>query len=102
MRRQFVRFNIPTDDLRLLTEFTFAFEENNLDATIETLEKACSEVEMGVKSIVEGFIKKMNDETTNDEIITLLTECAEIMFERNNWGRVIVFISFVGTSSCIL
>ena len=48
---------------------------------------------MKINDKVEGFIKQV---TTNDDIIATLATCAEKLFERNNWGRVIVFISFVG------
>ena len=48
---------------------------------------------MKVNDKVEGFTKQL---IRNDDIMVELATCAEILFERKNWGRVIVFISFVG------
>ena len=48
---------------------------------------------MKINDEVEGLTKQV---IMNDDIIVELATCAVILFERKNWGRVIVFISFVG------
>ena len=78
--------------MKLLVETNRAFN-NNINTIVEALEEACAKVEMKINDKVEGFTKQL---IMNDDIIVELATCAEILFERKNWGRVIVFISFVG------
>ena len=94
MRKQFIRFNIPTDNVKQLVEANHAFKEkSDINTIVEALEEACDEVEMKINDEVEGLAKQV---IINDNIIVTLATCAEKMFERKNWGRVIVFISFLG------
>ena len=48
MRKQFIRFNIPTNNVKLLVEKNHAFN-NNINTIFEALEEACAEVEMEIK-----------------------------------------------------
>ena len=86
MRKQLIKFNMPTDSVKLSVDL-----DNDINTIVEGLEEVCVKVEINDK--VEEFIKQVN---TNDDIIATLATCAEKLFERNNRGRVIVFISFVG------
>jgi len=85
MRKQFIKFNIPTDSVKLSVDL-----DNDINTIVEALEGTCAQIEISDK--IEEFIKQV----TNDDIIAALVTCAEKLFERINWGRVIVFISFVG------
>ena len=82
MRKQFIKFNIATNNVGA---------NDDINTIVGALEEVCARVEINDK--VEEFIKQV---TANDDIIAALTVCTEKLFERNNWGRVIVFISFVG------
>ena len=86
MRKQFIKFNIATDSVKLSVEVN-----DDINTIVGALEEVCAQIEINDK--VEQFIKQV---TANDDIIPALTACAEKLFERNNRGRVIVFISFVG------
>ena len=79
MRRQFIKFNIDND---LETN-----HDNDINTIVKALEEVCTQP---MNDMVEGFIKEVDD-----DIIGQLTACAEIVFEAVNWGRIIVFISFV-------
>ena len=83
MRRQFIKFNI--DNVKWE-----ANHDNDINTIVKALEEVCAQ-QVEMNDMVEGFIKEVDD-----DIIGQLTACAEIVFEAVNWGRIIVFISFVG------
>ena len=76
MRKQFIKFNIATNNVGV---------NDDINTIVGALEEVCAQIEINDK--VEEFIKQV---TANDDIIPALTACAEKLFERNNWGRVIV------------